>query len=106
MSHLFYDHYLDLSPIEKKLKALPLTHLQTQKLWQAVDSLAFHHVLNVILTNLPQKHHHRFLRRLHQKPHSPSVIAFLEKHSAQELKSQFSQASLLITTEVLTILEG
>lgn len=74
MSKLFYDHLLNLRELDSIIKGMATTHTEREELWQKIDEIIHHKVLECILENLPQHHHEEFLVILHRSPHDETVI--------------------------------
>ncbi len=104
MSHLFYDHIITLETIEDAINQIASDHQQKQELWQLVDGITHQRVLHIILTHLPEKHHHQLLILIKDSPYSEDIFTFLEDKTQINLEKQLEQEKETLTQELLELI--
>lgn len=80
MKKLFFDHLLLIDDVTAVIDTHDLSPQQRQELIDLVDHTLQLEILSEILTHLPRKHHETFLGKLHQAPHDPEIMVFLQTH--------------------------
>jgi len=106
MSKLFFDKYISLSKLEKTFSQLEATLEEKHELWQLVDEIIHHRVLNCILTELPKKNHEEFLVKLHSAPHSEDLLVYLKEKIVKDIDTFLSMEIKSIENEILKDLVG
>ena len=86
MSGLFYDHLIILPAVEAEIKSVAETEEEKHELWQIVDGIIHHRILELILDVLAEEHHYEFLERFHQTPHDEMHFAYLEERVGGNIK--------------------
>lgn len=79
MSKIFYDHLIILPVLEAEIKSIAETEEEKQELWQIVDEIIHHRILELLLDTLDREHHDEFLERFHEAPHDEIHIHYLDK---------------------------
>lgn len=79
MSKLFYDDYIELEEIEVQIKNISTSPEEREELWNLIDELVHHRVLENILDNLPRDYHEDFLERFNKSPHSQDLLGYLNE---------------------------
>jgi len=89
---LFYDHLLiELDDVYLEIEKLQVTTAEKKKLVTVIDQTSHHLVLDTILKNLHQDHHHTFLEKFHKHPHHSQNIKFLKTH-VDDIEAQITKA--------------
>ncbi len=88
MAKIFYDHLIIIEEIIAQLDQHDLDPKKRQELIALVDQTLHHHILDVILTHLPQYHHETFLTRFHQAPHDIGLLTFLKEHTDRDIEKE------------------
>jgi hypothetical protein len=101
MSHLFFDHLVDLKEVEKKIKTVAQTPEEKEELWQIVDELVHHQVLGCIFDHLPQEHHEEFLELFHAKPFDGNLLEFLKNKIKDDIETLIRTEIQNLQTEIL-----
>ncbi len=91
MSTIFYDHLLSLEEIEKIINASSESIEEKSELWQIVDDTVHHHILMVILDNLPRQHHEEFLQLFYDKPYDTELVEYLNAKISTPLETLIQQ---------------
>ena len=78
MSKVFYDHLIFIEEITSELDSADPE--EREELVDLIDQTLHHHVLDLILTHLPQEQHQDFVTRLHTAPHDVTIIDYLKIH--------------------------
>ena len=79
MSKIFYDQIIVLEEVEKEINSTTQTHEERQDLWQIVDEIVHHKVMDCILDKLPGEHHEEFLDKFQSAPHNHSHFDYLKE---------------------------
>ena len=74
---------------------------EKHEIWHLVDELIHHRVLICILDNLPEKHHEEFVVKLHNKPHSGSLLKYLKKKIEKDVEEFLKKEIESVEREVL-----
>jgi hypothetical protein len=80
MPRIFYGHLLQIEEVTVKLDddgSLEAT--EKEEFIDLIDGTCHNHILNLILSHLPEEHHEEFLSRFHEAPHDPELLSFLKK---------------------------
>ena len=86
MSILFYDHLIIIKGLDKKLKKQVQSNDEMQELWNYVEELIHHRVLDCCLGNLPEEHHTEFLDKFHKAPHDTGLLEYLNQKIGKDVE--------------------
>ena len=86
MSKLFFDHLVVLEEVEAEIKNVAETKEERDELWDLVDGMVHHRVLDTILDNLHHSHHEEFLDKFHKAPHDESLIDYLNEKIGKNIE--------------------
>ena len=105
MSKLFFDKIVSLEKLEREVAKIANSPEEKEKLWNLVDELVHHRVLDVVLDKLDHKHHEEFLVKLHHAPHDEHIIEYLEEKIKLDIKEFIRQETLSLAHEILEDIE-
>ena len=101
MSKVFYDHIIILEEVEIEIKNIVESEEERHELWQIVDEIVHHKVLDCILDNLAEEHHHDFLEKFHEAPHDKNLLDYLNKRIEGEIEELIRKEFESLTSEIL-----
>lgn len=91
MSHIFYDHLLELGEVEKAIKKAAQTIEERDELWQIVDEIVHHKIMGCVLDKLPIQQHTEFLERFEKAPHDESLLDYLKAKIGENVEELLRQ---------------
>ncbi len=105
MSKIFYDHLIIIDSVTEVLDRQSLTIEERKEVLNSVDETLHHHVLDVILTNLPSEHHQKFLSHFHQAPQDRRLLAFLKEKTVIDIEKEILKEVKKVQKEVIALIE-
>ena len=99
-SIIFYDHLVDLSDIEKKIKKKNLTKEEHDELMSIIDEMVHHRVIGCILDRLPSSFHEEFLGHFKSRPHDENLLEYLKEKIGEDLSEFIKQEVRLLASEL------
>lgn len=105
MSKIFYDDYIDLSEVEKKIKKLVKDKGTRDELIELIDDIVHHRMIGCILDNLDKKHHKEFVSHLHERPHDEGILHYLQSRMAHDVKEFLAIEAHKLSGELLDIVQ-
>ncbi|QLG69681.1 MAG: hypothetical protein CH104c_0450 [Candidatus Woesebacteria bacterium] len=100
MSTVFYDRFLKLEKIEKKLKKIVRDNDEFSELALLIDELIHYRVLSSILKVLPKEHHAEFASLVAKNPADEKIIDFLKSKAEEDIIKIVKEAVLILTLEI------
>ncbi len=91
MSIIFYDHLTPKEEILIIIKKSDAPENQKGKALQLVDDILHQGIVDFILKQLPKKHHHPFLKRLHSMPYDPEILTMLKGRIADDIEDKIRE---------------
>ncbi len=85
MSKIFYDQYVELAEVEKKLKKVANSHEEKIEFWEIIDEIIHHRVMGCIFDKLPEKHHKEFIRKVKENPFSDDLVVYLSEKIKEDI---------------------
>lgn len=104
MSHIFYDHLLDLSEVEKYIKKNVKSEAERAEIYHLIDEIVHHRVVGCILDKLPAEHHKEFLEKFGEAPHDMALMEYLVKKVGNDIGSFIKEEVYLLGTELLELI--
>ncbi len=101
MTKLFYDHLVAFEEVVAVVDAHGLSGKEKETLLATVDELLHHHILDEILTHLPQEKHEMFLAQLHQSPHDETLLFFLKQNTTVDIERAITNRARKVKAEIL-----
>ncbi len=105
MAKLFYDHLIIIEEIVAVLDTHNLSPKDKQTFLELIDKTMHHHILDAILTHLPEEHHETFLKKLHGAPHDPNIMSFLKEHSSVDIEKEILKQANTVKKTLLKEIE-
>ena len=106
MSKIFYDQIIILDKVEKAINQIADSHQEKLELWQIIDNITHHHIINCILNLLPETHHLKFLNLFHKSPHDDQLFLFLKENSDLDIKSELQKESQNLSFDLLELINS
>lgn len=104
MSLVFYDRFLKLEKLEKKLKKLARDNDEFLEISSLVDELIHYRVLSSILKVLPKEHHREFALLVSENPADEKIIDFLKSKIKEDITKIIREAVLVLTLEITGVI--
>jgi len=104
MSKLFYDDYIDLAPIEKKIKEHVKSKESQEEIYKLIDEILHHRVVGCILDRLPSGDHDQFVQHLSDRPHDTGIMRFLGDRIAEDVVEFIRYEVHKLSGEILEII--
>lgn len=101
MSNIFYDHLIILPTVEAEIKSVAETEEERHELWQIVDEIIHHRILELILDMLSEEHHQEFLVRFHHAPHDIMHFQYLDERIDEDIKELLKEKIKTIEADIL-----
>jgi len=101
MSKVYYDHLLDLKPVEKAIRKAARTHEEKLELWQVVDEIVQHKIMNCILDYLPKELHNEYLEKFYSAPDDEKLLDYLKKKIKKDINLIFKEAAVVLVLELI-----
>ena len=78
MSQIFYDRLVVLEKFGKEVKKKTSSKEEEFELWNLVDDILNHKVMDLILEKLPLKHHDEFIEKFLEAPFDEKLFDYLK----------------------------
>lgn len=101
MSKIYYDQLLDLQPVEKAIKKVAKTHEEKLELWQVVDEIVQHKIMNCILDHLPKELHSEYLEKFYSAPDDEKLLDYLKEKVKKDITLIFKEAVAVLVLELM-----
>lgn len=102
MSQLFFDKLVKLPKVEREIKFRSDSIEEKTEMWELVDNIVHHSVLDIVLFHLPLEHHDEFLTIYHKCPHDEVLIfEFLHKKSGKDIKDLIKKSIRSLEEDIL-----
>lgn len=104
MPKLFWDNLIHLDELIHELRQLPFSSEEQAELIELIDSTFHHHLLEEILSALPQKEHETFMAMLADRPYDKEIILYLARFVPDieaRLKNRSFQVRDIIRRDIL-----
>lgn len=102
MSTVFYDYLIILDEVDAEIKASAKTKEEKEELWQIVDEIIHHRVMDVILSRLPRESHEEFLEKFTQSPHDKKLISYLREKIKDDVEKIIHEEIAELKKEILS----
>lgn len=86
MSKVFFDYLIVLDDVNSVIHESAQTNEEKQELWNLVDNLVNHKVMETILDNLPAEKRNVFLERFSLTPHDEAIIHYLQENIKDDIE--------------------
>lgn len=106
MSKIFYDHLIVFEDIDKEIKKAATSPEEKEELWQLVDEIVHHKVLQKILDTLPKENHEEFLGMFEETPYDNSLMDYLNQKVTGNIEEIIKQEIGSLAFEILDEIRG
>jgi hypothetical protein len=103
MSILFYDNWLNLDKLERKIRKSIGKNEDFSEIVQIIDEVIQHRIILSILNVLPKEHHREFALVLAKNPMGEEVLDFLKDKVKEDVMKVVKEAILVLTLEIMGI---
>lgn len=102
MSKIFYDHLINIEEITIELDQNEISIEERSEFISIIDETLHHHVLDIILSNLPFEHHENFLIKFHKAPHDPDLLIYLRQVSGIDIEEKIKSKTNAVKKDILS----
>lgn len=78
MSQIFYDRLVVLETFGKEVKKNTSSKDEEIEVWNLVDDILSHKIMDLILEKLPVKHHGEFIEKFLEAPYDEKIFDYLK----------------------------
>ncbi len=101
MAKIFYDHLILIEEISTELEQYSLSADEKEELLRLADEALHHHVLETILTHLPEEKHEKFLTAFHKTPYDRKLLDYLKKEIEEDIEEKIRAEAAKVKKEIL-----
>lgn len=101
MSKIFYDHLIEFQEIEMFIKNNSSSIEEKEEIWNLIDGIIRHKIFDIILSQIHQDEHERFLEKFHKCPHDEKLLTHLSNLSGKDIEKIIKQEARKIEKEIL-----
>ncbi len=101
MSHLFFDHLVNLEEVEREINAIVKTNEEKEEFWQIIDEIVHHQVMGCIFDNLPRQNHEEFLEKFHLAPFDHNLFIYLKERIQANIETLIKDEIRKLSVEIL-----
>lgn len=105
MSKLFFDHLIVLTRVDSHVKSIAESMEEREELWQLVDELVHHRVMDLILGHLPEAHHEEFMEKFTEFPYEERLFIYLNEKTGKDLEKVITEEMKILEDEILSDLK-
>jgi len=91
MSIIFYDRLIVLKNLEKEVKKRTSSKEEEIEIWNLVDDIVSHKVMDMILEKLPIKDHSKFIEKFLDAPFDQTLFDFLKEKIEDNIEEVIKQ---------------
>lgn len=106
MSKIFWDNFIDLTKVEKKIKKIVKNPDEREEIYALIDEIVHHRCLGCILDNLPQSEHKNFISEFSKRPHDESLFDYLREKVEVDFKEFIKMEMHALMDEILLIVHN
>jgi len=104
--HLFFDHLVVFSKVEKKLGKNSKVIEDKTELWNLIDEIIQHRVICCVLEKLPAEDHNEFLEKFHSCPYEDAIMGYISIRSGQDITEYLKKELENLEDEILELIDG
>lgn len=104
MSQIFYDRFLHLDRIERKIKKIARTNEELVELGSEIDQIIHYRILASILKILPKEDHQKFALLISKNPADDKIMDFLKSKIQEDIEKIIKETVLVLTLEITSLL--
>ena len=91
MSRIFYDRLIVLENFGKEVKKRTSSKEEEFEIWNLVDDIVGHKIINMILEKLPIKDHSEFIEKFLDAPFDETLLDFLKERIEDNIEEVIKQ---------------
>ncbi|MFH1971506.1 MAG: hypothetical protein ABIJ05_03950 [Patescibacteria group bacterium] len=91
MSKVFYDRLIVLENFGKEVKKKTTSKEEEFEIWNLVDDILGHKVIDMILDKLPLKFHDQFIEKFLEAPYDETLFEFLKENIGENIEELIKQ---------------
>jgi len=91
MSRIFYDRLIVLENFGKEVKKKTSSKEEEFEIWNLVDDILGHKVMDMILEKLPLKDHGEFIEKFLEAPYDETLFDFLKEKTEGNIEELIKQ---------------
>ncbi|BCX14623.1 MAG: hypothetical protein KatS3mg088_306 [Patescibacteria group bacterium] len=103
MSKVFYDQFLNLDKIEKRIKKLVKDNDELVEFSKEIDKIIHYRIFESILKVLPKEHHQEFALLVSKNPADDKIVDFLKSKIEQDIVKIIKETVLVLTLEITSV---
>jgi len=102
MSRIFYDYLLEAQELEDMIKSCSDIHEEKEELWEIVDGIFSHRILDCIFGQLECEFHEEFISKLFDVPYDETVIiCYLKEKIGDDVENLLKEEITRIKEEIV-----
>ncbi len=88
MTKVFFDHLVQIDDVIEALDMYSIEEEERRELEILIDEIIHHHVLNLVLSRLPQDRHAEFISHITDRPHDISIWVYINQHAGNQIEEE------------------
>lgn len=101
MTKIFYDDLIKIEEIFFEFEDCDFTSEEKEEFISLIDETFHHHMLDLILDNLPEEYHEFFLSQFYQTPCNKGLMKFLKEKIDDDIDRKIEKRAQEIKKEIL-----
>ena len=101
MSKIFYDHLIVYEQIEVVINQVSQSPEEKQDLWQIIDEMIHHKVLDFLLSKLPKDSHREFMDKFLSAPHDEDLFNYLNQKIGTDVEKLVKEELASLAANIL-----
>lgn len=106
MSKIFYDRLIVLEDFGKEVKKKTSSKEEEFEIWELVDNILSHKVMDMILEKLPLKHHDEFIEKFLEAPFDETLFDYMKEKIEDNIEEIIKQEIGILAYELLEDIKG
>lgn len=101
MSRIFYDRLIVLEDFGREVKKKTSSKEEEFEIWELVDNILSHKVMDIVLEKLPLKHHDEFIEKFLDAPFDETLFDYLKEKIEDNIEEVIKQEIGTLAYELL-----
>lgn len=106
MSRIFYDRLIVLEDFGREVKKKTSSKEEEFEIWELVDNILSHKVMDIILEKLPLKHHDEFIEKFLEAPFDETLFDYLKEKIEDNIEEVIKQEIGDLAYQMLEDIKG
>jgi hypothetical protein len=106
MSRIFYDRLIVLEDFGREVKKKTSSKEEEFEIWELVDNILSHKVMDIVLEKLPLKHHNEFIEKFLEAPFDETLFDYLKEKIEDNIEEVIKQEIGTLAYELLEDIKG